>query len=51
MKGDNFAGKVTGFDDEKVSILDLGKERLLGKQCMGHTSKKYLPRYGDGCVT
>ncbi len=34
-ESDSFAGKVTGFDDEKVSILDLGKERLLSKQAWG----------------
>ena len=34
-EGDSFAAKVTGFDDEKVSILDLGRERLLSKQAWG----------------
>jgi len=34
-EGEDFAGKVTGFDEEKVSILDLGKDRLLGKQAWG----------------
>jgi PhoH-like ATPase len=34
-EGDTFAGKVTGFDAEKISILDLGKERLLSKQAWG----------------
>ena len=34
-EGDSFAGKVTGFDDEEVSILDLGRERLLSKQAWG----------------
>jgi len=34
-EGESFAAKVTGFDDEKVSILDLSKERLLAKQAWG----------------
>ena len=34
-EGDSFAAKVTGFDDDKISILDLGRERLLGKQAWG----------------
>jgi len=34
-EGEHFAGKVTGFDDEKASILDLGRERLLSKQAWG----------------
>ena len=34
-EGDTFAGKVTGWDDEHISILDLGRERLLGKTAWG----------------
>jgi len=34
-EGNDFAAKVTGFDDEKISLLDLGKERLLSKQAWG----------------
>jgi len=30
-----FAGKVTGWSDDQVSILDLGRERLLGKTAWG----------------
>jgi PhoH-like ATPase len=32
---ESFAGKVTGWNDEQVSILDLGRERLLGKSAWG----------------
>ena len=33
--GDSFAGKVTGWDDDRISILDLGRERLLAKNAWG----------------
>ncbi|WP_286263230.1 PhoH family protein [Thalassotalea atypica] len=32
---EHFAGKVTGYDDERVSILDLGRERLMSKNAWG----------------
>lgn len=32
---ESFAGKITGFDEENISILDLGKERLLAKNAWG----------------
>ncbi|MBA6250714.1 MAG: PhoH-like ATPase [Colwellia sp.] len=32
---DNFAGKVTGWDDEKLSIMDLSRDRLMAKQAWG----------------
>ena len=34
-EGNNFAGKVTGWDDSKVSVLDLGRDRLLAKNAWG----------------
>lgn len=34
-ENESFAGKVTGWNDETVSILDLGRERLLGKAAWG----------------
>ncbi len=34
-ESESFAGKVTGWNDEKLSILDLGRERLLGKTAWG----------------
>jgi PhoH-like ATPase len=34
-EGDTFAGKVTGWNDNKVSILDLGRDRLLAKNAWG----------------
>ena len=34
-ESDSFAGKVTGFDDEKLAILDLGRERLMSKTAWG----------------
>ena len=34
-EGDNFAGKVTGWDDSEVSVLDLGRDRLLAKNAWG----------------
>lgn len=32
---DNFAGKVTGWDDEKLAIMDLSRDRLMAKQAWG----------------
>lgn len=32
---EHFAGKVTGWDEEKLSILDLGRERLMSKNAWG----------------
>ncbi len=32
---ESFAGKVTGFDEEKLAILDLGYERLMAKNAWG----------------
>lgn len=32
---DHFAGKVTGWDDDKISILDLSRERLMAKSAWG----------------
>lgn len=34
-EGNTFAAKVTGWDDSKVSILDLGHDRLLAKSAWG----------------
>ena len=34
-ESETFAGKVTGWSDDQVSILDLGRERLLGKAAWG----------------
>ena len=34
-EGEHFAGKVTGWDDEKLSILDLSRERLMAKNAWG----------------
>ena len=34
-ESESFAGKVTGWNDEKISVLDLGRERLLGKTAWG----------------
>ncbi len=34
-ESESFAGKVTGWDDEQISILDLGRERLMGKTAWG----------------
>ncbi len=34
-EGESFAGKITGWDDEKVAILDLGYERLMAKSAWG----------------
>ncbi len=32
---ESFAGKITGWNDEQISILDLGRERLMGKTAWG----------------
>lgn len=32
---ESFAGKVTGYDDDKLAILDLGYERLMSKNAWG----------------
>jgi len=32
---EQFAGKVTGFDDEKLAMLDLGYDRLMSKNAWG----------------
>jgi len=32
---EHFAGKVTGWDDEKMSILDLSRDRLMSKNAWG----------------
>jgi PhoH-like ATPase len=34
-EGEHFAGKVTGWDDEKLAIMDLSRERLMAKQAWG----------------
>jgi len=34
-EGDTFAAKVLGFDEQKVSILDLGRDRLMAKTAWG----------------
>jgi len=34
-ESESFAGKVTGWNDEQISILDLGRERLMGKTAWG----------------
>jgi len=34
-ESETFTGKVTGWSDEQVSILDLGRERLLSKTAWG----------------
>jgi len=34
-ENESFAGKVIGWNDEQVSILDLGRERLMGKTAWG----------------
>jgi len=33
--GEHFAGKVTGWDEEKLQIMDLSQERLMAKQAWG----------------
>lgn len=32
---EHFAGKVTGWDDERIAIQDLGRERLMGRTAWG----------------
>ena len=32
---ESFAGKVTGWDDQRISIQDLGRERLMGRNAWG----------------
>ncbi|MEY8215144.1 MAG: PIN domain-containing protein, partial [Colwellia sp.] len=32
---ESFAGKITGWDDERIAIQDLGYERLMGRQAWG----------------
>mgnify|MGYP000297769518 CR=1 FL=1 len=34
-EGETFAGKVTGFDDEKLAIKDIGYERLMSRNAWG----------------
>lgn len=34
-EGEHFAGKVTGWSDEKLAIADLSRERLMAKQAWG----------------
>jgi PhoH-like ATPase len=34
-EGEHFAGKVTGWDDDKLAITDLSRERLMSKQAWG----------------
>lgn len=34
-EGEHFAGKVVGFDDEKLAIADISRERLMAKQAWG----------------
>ncbi len=34
-EGEHFAGKVTGWGDEKLAITDLSRERLMAKQAWG----------------
>ncbi|SEL82287.1 PhoH-like ATPase [Colwellia chukchiensis] len=34
-EGEHFAGKVTGWDEEKFAITDLSRERLMAKQAWG----------------
>jgi len=36
---EHFAGKVTGWDEERLAIADLSYERLMGKQAWGITPK------------
>ncbi|GAA5139535.1 hypothetical protein GCM10025767_23870 [Thalassotalea piscium] len=37
--GEHFAGKITGYDDERLSFVDLSRERLLSKNAWGITPK------------
>lgn len=32
---ESFAGKITGWDDERIAIQDLGRERLMGRTAWG----------------
>ncbi|WP_281559735.1 PhoH family protein [Thalassomonas sp. RHCl1] len=34
-ESESFAGKVTGWDDEKLAILDIGRDRLMSKNAWG----------------
>lgn len=34
-EGEHFAGKVTGWDDDQLAIMDLSRERLMAKQAWG----------------
>ena len=34
-EGEHFAGKITGWDDDKLAITDLSRERLMSKQAWG----------------
>ena len=34
-EGEHFAGKVTGWNDDKLAITDLSRERLMSKQAWG----------------
>ena len=34
-ESESFAGKVTGWDEEKLAILDIGRERLMSKNAWG----------------
>ncbi|WP_448546460.1 PhoH family protein [Thalassotalea fusca] len=34
-EGEHFAGKVVGWDDDKLAIVDLSRERLMAKQAWG----------------
>jgi len=36
---EHFAGKVTGWDDERVAIQDISRERLMGKNAWGISPK------------
>ena len=49
-EGEHFAGKVTGWDDDKLAITDLSPRTFNVKASMGYSSKKYLPRHGNGCI-
>ena len=34
-EGEHFAGKVVGFDEEKLAIMDISRERLMSKNAWG----------------
>ncbi|MDO6427009.1 PhoH family protein [Thalassotalea sp. 1_MG-2023] len=38
-EGEHFAGKVVGWDEQKLAIADLGRERLMSKQAWGISPK------------